>query len=37
MRNVRYDLEDRLIDFSIKVSEIVEDLPNTKLGNYIGY
>jgi four helix bundle protein len=33
---MKYDLEDRLIDFSIKVSEIVEDLPNTKLGNYIG-
>ncbi len=32
----KYDLEDRLIDFCIKVSEIVEELPNTKLGVYIG-
>jgi four helix bundle protein len=31
-----YDLEDRLIDFTIKISEIVEELPNSKLGNYIG-
>jgi four helix bundle protein len=36
MNTRKYDLEDRLIDFSIKISEIVEELPNTKLGNYIG-
>jgi len=32
----KYDLEDRLIDFAIKISEIVEELPNTKFGNYLG-
>jgi four helix bundle protein len=32
----KYDLEDRLIDFAIRISDIVESLPNTKLGNHIG-
>jgi len=32
----KYDLEDRLIDFTIKSSDIVEELPNTKLANHIG-
>lgn len=37
MKNNRvYDLEDRLIDFSIKISEIVEKLPSTKFANHIG-
>lgn len=31
-----FDLEDRLISFAILVDEIVEQLPVTKLGNYIG-
>jgi four helix bundle protein len=31
----KYDLEDRLIDFAIIVDDIVEALPNTRLGNYI--
>ncbi len=30
-----FDLEDRLIDFSCRIIEIVETLPNTKAGNYI--
>lgn len=32
----KYDLEDRLIDFAIRCSDIVEELPNTKLANHIG-
>ena len=32
----KYDLEDRLIDFAILVSEIIEKLSNTKLANNIG-
>jgi len=32
----KFDLEDRLIDFAIAISEIVEILPNTKFGNQIG-
>ena len=31
----QYNLEDRLIDFAISISDIVEILPNTKLGNQI--
>jgi four helix bundle protein len=31
----QYDLEDRLINFSIAIIEVVEALPNTKVGNHI--
>lgn len=34
--NRKYDLEKRLIDFSISVIDIVESLPNTRVGNHIG-
>jgi four helix bundle protein len=34
--NKKYDLEDRLIDFTIVCSDIVEELPQTKLANHIG-
>jgi hypothetical protein len=30
-----YDLEDRLIEFSSRVVDVVETLPNTRAGNYI--
>ena len=33
---MKYDLENRLIDFAISISEIVEKLPNTRIGNQIG-
>ena len=33
--NKKYDLEDRLIDFSIVVSEIAEALPSTKFASHI--
>ncbi len=36
MEKRKYDLEDRLIDFSIKTSEIAESLPDTKFANHIG-
>jgi len=32
----KFDLEDRFIDFAIRISDIVEALPNTKLANQIG-
>ena len=32
----RFDLEDRSIDFALRIDEIVESLPNTKLANHIG-
>lgn len=34
-RDVKYDLEERLLDFAVRVIEIVEALPNTRTGNHI--
>ena len=34
-RNVKYDLEERLLDFAVRIIEIVETLPNTRAGNHI--
>ena len=31
----KYDLEERLIDFAVTIADIIEALPNTRLGNYI--
>ncbi|MCD4794946.1 MAG: four helix bundle protein [Bacteroidales bacterium] len=30
-----FDLEDRLINFAIRISEVVDALPNTALGKYL--
>ncbi len=35
MKEGKYDLEERLIDFAITVSDIVDGLPVTRLGNYL--
>ncbi|TSJ38704.1 four helix bundle protein [Mucilaginibacter corticis] len=35
MADNKFDLEERLIDFAVIISNIVEGLPNTRLGNYI--
>ncbi len=35
INNKKYDLEDRLIDFSVRIINIVEELPNTRTGNHI--
>ncbi|NHA04546.1 four helix bundle protein [Mucilaginibacter sp. HC2] len=35
MNNSKYDLEERLIDFAVMIADIIEALPNTRLGNYI--
>ena len=32
----KYDLEDRLVGFAIKVMEVCENLHNTRAGNHIG-
>lgn len=32
----KFDLEDRLVDYSILIASIVEQFYNTKLGNHIG-
>lgn len=31
----RFDLEDRLVDFSVLIIEIVNHMPNTKAGNHL--
>ncbi len=31
----KFDLEDRLVDFTCRMIDIVEALPSTKAGNYI--
>ena len=31
----KFDLEDRLIDYTIRISNVVEEIENSKLGNHI--
>jgi hypothetical protein len=31
----KYDLEDRLIEFAIRIMEFVEELPKSRAGNHI--
>jgi len=31
----KYDLEERLIDFAVRIINVVEALPNTRVGNHI--
>ncbi len=31
----KYDLEERLVDFTCRMIDVVEALPNTRAGNYI--
>ncbi|NHZ86553.1 MAG: four helix bundle protein [Planctomycetia bacterium] len=31
----KFDLEERLIEFSVLIIEIVKDIPNTKVGNHL--
>ena len=33
--NKEYDLEDRLIDFAVRIVHAAESLPKTKVGNHI--
>jgi four helix bundle protein len=35
MQEKVFDLEDRLVDFSCRIVDLVEALPNTRAGNYI--
>ena len=30
-----HDLEERLIDFAVRIIRMIEDLPNTRVGNHI--
>ena len=35
MNKVKYDLEERLLKYSVRIIKIVEKLPNTRTGNHI--
>lgn len=35
MQNRKYDLEDRFVDYTCRMIDVVEALPNTRTGNYI--
>ena len=35
MENRKYDLEDRLVDYSCRMIDVVDALPNTRARNYI--
>ena len=36
MKKQTYDLEERLLEYSVRIIKIVEQLPNTKAGNHVG-
>ena len=31
----KYDLEERLLDYSVEIIRVVEELPNTRTGNHV--
>ena len=35
MKNQIYDLEERLLEYSVNIIKVVEQLPNTRTGNHI--
>ncbi len=35
MQTRKYDLEDRFVDYTCRMIDVVEALPNTRAGNYI--
>jgi four helix bundle protein len=35
MPSIKYDLEDRLVNYTCRMIDIVEALPNSRAGNYI--
>ena len=35
MTKQRYDLEERLLEYSVRIIKIVEQLPNTKAANHV--
>jgi four helix bundle protein len=34
-QNSKYDLEDRLVDFTCRMVDVLEALPNSRIGNYV--
>lgn len=35
MESKKYDLEDRFVDYTCRMIDVVESLPNSRAGNYI--
>jgi len=35
MNKQKYDLEERLLEYSARIIRVVEELPNTRVGNHI--
>ena len=35
MENAKYDLEDRLLEYSARIIKIVEALPSSRVGNHV--
>lgn len=35
MHSHKYDLEERLLEYSVRIIRVVEQLPNTRVGNHI--
>ena len=35
MDKYKYDLEERLLEYSVRIIRVVEQLPNTRIGNHI--
>ncbi|MGD0786005.1 MAG: four helix bundle protein [Sedimentisphaerales bacterium] len=35
MKNQKYDLEQRLLEYSARIIKVVESLPSTRVGNHI--
>ena len=35
MNQTKYDLENRLLEYSVKIIRIVDQLPNSRVGNHI--
>jgi hypothetical protein len=35
MKKQEYDLEERLLEYSVRIIKVVEQLPNTRVGNHV--
>ena len=35
MKKQKYDLEERLLEYSVSIIKLVENLPNTRAGNHV--
>jgi hypothetical protein len=37
MKDRKYDLQDRMIDFAVRIVKLAEALPETKAGQHVGF